>query len=89
MCSSLAGSLKTGAAGSVLNLFEHAQLNHQTTITGGVLADTCGQMLKDFFGARRRAQKAVRNAAGTAPGCSCATPPDQSNATDATDANDA
>jgi tRNA(adenine34) deaminase len=80
---------KTGAAGSVLNLFEHAQLNHQTTITGGVLADTCGQMLKDFFGARRRAQKAARDAAGTAPGCSCATPPDQSNATDATDANDA
>ncbi|WP_354682224.1 tRNA adenosine(34) deaminase TadA [Cupriavidus necator] len=51
---------KTGAAGSVVNLFAQAQLNHQTTITGGVLADTCGQMLKDFFGARRKAQKAAR-----------------------------
>jgi len=54
---------KTGAAGSVLNLFEQAQLNHQTTVTGGVLAADCGQMLKDFFGARRRAQKAAQQAA--------------------------
>ncbi|WP_439682590.1 tRNA adenosine(34) deaminase TadA [Cupriavidus oxalaticus] len=77
---------KTGAAGSVLNLFEHAQLNHQTTIAGGVLAESCGQMLKDFFGARRRAQKAARDAAGTAPGCTCPASPDQNNATDATDA---
>ncbi|GLC90637.1 tRNA-specific adenosine deaminase [Cupriavidus sp. TA19] len=76
---------KTGAAGSVLNLFEHAQLNHQTTIAGGVLADTCGQMLKDFFGARRRAQKAARDAGGTEPGCTCPTPPGQNNATDTTD----
>ncbi len=56
---------KTGAAGSVVNLFEQAQLNHQTTITGGVLAADCGQMLKDFFGARRRAQKAAQLAART------------------------
>ncbi|PVY80705.1 tRNA-adenosine deaminase [Cupriavidus alkaliphilus] len=54
---------KTGAAGSVVNLFEQAQLNHQTSITGGVLAEPCGQMLKDFFGARRRAQKAAQKAA--------------------------
>ncbi|CAM3128334.1 tRNA adenosine(34) deaminase TadA [Cupriavidus taiwanensis] len=57
---------KTGAAGSVVNLFEQAQLNHQTTIAGGVLADPCGQMLKDFFGARRRAQKAARQPAPAA-----------------------
>jgi tRNA(adenine34) deaminase len=56
---------KTGAAGSVVNLFEQAQLNHQTTITGGVLAGECGQMLKDFFGARRRAQKAAQLATRT------------------------
>ncbi|MGO4327885.1 tRNA adenosine(34) deaminase TadA [Cupriavidus sp. 2TAF22] len=54
---------KTGAAGSVLNLFEQAQLNHQTSIAGGVLADECGGMLKAFFGARRRAQKAAQKAA--------------------------
>ena len=54
---------KTGAAGSVLDLFAEARLNHQTTIRGGVLADECGQMLRDFFRARRRAQKADRTAA--------------------------
>jgi tRNA(adenine34) deaminase len=57
---------KTGAAGSVLNLFEQAQLNHQTTITGGVLADDCSRMLKDFFGGRRRAQKAAQKTAQAA-----------------------
>jgi tRNA(adenine34) deaminase len=44
---------RTGVAGSVLNLFDHPQLNHQTQVTGGVLADECGQLLKDFFKPRR------------------------------------
>lgn len=44
---------RTGVAGSVLNLFDHAQLNHQTQVIGGVLADECGQLLKDFFKPRR------------------------------------
>jgi tRNA(adenine34) deaminase len=44
---------RTGAAGSVLNLFDHTQLNHQTQVTGGVLADECGQLLKDFFRPKR------------------------------------
>ena len=44
---------RTGVAGSVLNLFANAQLNHQTQVTGGVLADDCGQLLKDFFKSRR------------------------------------
>lgn len=44
---------RTGAAGSVLNLFAHAQLNHQTKVVGGVLAEECGQLLKDFFKPRR------------------------------------
>lgn len=55
---------KTGAGGSVLNLFEQEQLNHHTAIEGGVLADTCGGMLKDFFAARRAAAAAARRAAG-------------------------
>jgi tRNA(adenine34) deaminase len=46
---------KTGAAGSVLDLFAEPSLNHQTDVQGGVLADTCGGMLRDFFAARRRA----------------------------------
>jgi tRNA(adenine34) deaminase len=44
---------KTGACGSVLDIGAVAQLNHHTQITGGVLADVSGQLLKDFFKARR------------------------------------
>jgi tRNA(adenine34) deaminase len=44
---------KTGAAGSVLNLFANPQLNHQTAVQGGVLADDCGALLKGFFKERR------------------------------------
>jgi tRNA(adenine34) deaminase len=51
-----ASDLKTGAAGSVLNLFDNPQLNHHARIEGGVLAADCGKMLSDFF-AMRRAQK--------------------------------
>jgi tRNA(adenine34) deaminase len=48
---------KTGAAGSVLNLFEHEKINHQTQLTGGVLADECAQVLKGFFEQRRAQQQ--------------------------------
>ena len=44
---------KTGAAGSVLNLFDEPRLNHQTTLLGGVLADACSAPLKAFFQERR------------------------------------
>jgi tRNA(adenine34) deaminase len=54
---------KTGACGSVVNLFEQEQLNHHTEIVGGVLADECGAMLKNFFAARRAAATAARRAA--------------------------
>lgn len=53
---------KTGACGSVVNLFEQEQLNHHTEIEGGVLADECGAMLKQFFAARRAALAAARRA---------------------------
>ena len=48
---------KTGAAGSVVNLFAVPGLNHHTEAVGGVLADQCGAMLKEFFAARRRSQR--------------------------------
>lgn len=48
-----AADLKTGAAGSVLNLFAEPRLNHHTSVTGGVLAAECGAMLSDFFAERR------------------------------------
>jgi len=54
---------KTGAAGSVLDLFAQARLNHQTTLQGGVLAPACGQLLRDFFAERRAQQRAERDAA--------------------------
>jgi tRNA(adenine34) deaminase len=44
---------KTGAAGSVLNLFDLPQLNHHTQVQGHVLATQCGQVLRDFFALRR------------------------------------
>ncbi len=47
---------RAGAAGSVINLLQNEQFNHQTELTSGVLADECSQILKDFF-ARRRAVK--------------------------------
>jgi tRNA(adenine34) deaminase len=46
---------KTGAGGSVLNLFEQGQLNHQTVLEGGVLAEQAGAMLRGFFAERRKA----------------------------------
>ena len=45
---------KTGAAGSVLDLFADSRLNHQTQLQGGVLADECGALLSDFFRQRRQ-----------------------------------
>lgn len=50
---------KTGAAGSVLNLFEKATLNHHTALQGGVLAQPSGQLLRDFFSARRARDRAA------------------------------
>jgi tRNA(adenine34) deaminase len=45
---------KTGACGSVVDLMREASLNHHTEVTGGVLADACGEMLSSFFSLRRR-----------------------------------
>jgi tRNA(adenine34) deaminase len=54
---------KTGAAGSVLNLFEEPRLNHHTELIGGVLADASAELLRDFFGERRRQYRERRDAA--------------------------
>jgi tRNA(adenine34) deaminase len=45
---------KTGACGSVMNLFAEKKLNHHTQLDGGVLADECGTMLSSFFAERRQ-----------------------------------
>ena len=44
---------KTGAVGSVVNLFADERLNHHATVEGGVLAEECGALLSAFFAARR------------------------------------
>lgn len=45
---------KTGACGSVVDLFAEARLNHHARVRGGVMADACGALLSSFFAARRR-----------------------------------
>ena len=44
---------KTGACGSVVDLFAAPRLNHHTQVTAGIRADECGRLLSDFFAARR------------------------------------
>jgi tRNA(adenine34) deaminase len=44
---------KTGSAGSVIDLFAEARLNHHATVHGGVLAEESGALLSAFFAARR------------------------------------
>ncbi|MGL4190822.1 MAG: tRNA adenosine(34) deaminase TadA [Sphaerotilus sulfidivorans] len=51
---------KTGSAGSVVDLFAQPQLNHHTTVQGGLLAEPCGDLLREFFARRRAEQKAQR-----------------------------
>ena len=46
---------KTGACGSVIDLFAETRLNHHATVTGGVLELDCGSMLSAFFVRRRAA----------------------------------
>jgi len=52
---------KAGAAGSVLDLLRHPQLNHRADVVGGVLGDECGGMLVEFFASRRQAGKTPRS----------------------------
>ena len=51
---------KTGVAGSLFNLFDDTRLNHHTQLVGGVMADACGALLRDFFAERRAQQRARR-----------------------------
>ena len=44
---------KTGACGSVIDLFAESRLNHHCTVAGGLMAAECGSLLSGFFAARR------------------------------------
>jgi len=60
---------KTGAAGSVIHLFDEPQLNHHTQVQGGLLAEACGDLLRRFFAERRAQKRAERDeGAAAAPG---------------------
>jgi tRNA(adenine34) deaminase len=48
---------KSGACGSVVDLFAENRLNHHATVVGGVLAEEAAKMLQDFFSARRRTSR--------------------------------
>ncbi|GAB2890688.1 tRNA adenosine(34) deaminase TadA [Paralcaligenes sp. KSB-10] len=52
---------KTGACGSVLSVHANAQLNHHTEVRGGVLAEECGDLLRQFFRERRIRAKEARD----------------------------
>ena len=52
-----AAEAKTGAAGSVVDLFANSQLNHQTQHSGGVLAKQASQLMQDFFKTQRALHK--------------------------------
>ena len=58
-----ADDLKTGAAGSVINLLQHPAFNHQLSVTSGVLADECAGQLSAFFKRRRAEKKALKQLA--------------------------
>lgn len=50
---------KAGAVVSLYKTLEDSRLNHRPEVTGGVLGDECGQILKDFFRKRRAEQKGL------------------------------
>ena len=56
---------KAGCAGSILNILEMPQFNHQVKVTRGILGEECSQMLKTFFEElriRNKQEKAARKA---------------------------
>ncbi|GKX64008.1 tRNA-specific adenosine deaminase [Pragia fontium] len=48
-----ASDLKTGAAGSLLDILGHPGMNHHVEVTSGIMADVCSTYLSDFFKRRR------------------------------------
>jgi tRNA(adenine34) deaminase len=53
-----ADDLKAGAAGSVLSVLNHAELNHQMVLERGLLAEESAALLREFFQCRRSSPKA-------------------------------
>lgn len=51
---------KTGACGSVVDLFAESRLNHHAEVSGGVMAESCAEIVSDFFRRRREEVRAAR-----------------------------
>ena len=56
---------KAGCAGSILNILDMPQFNHQVRIIKGILEESCSQMLKTFFVELRERNKLEKEAAKT------------------------
>lgn len=56
---------KAGCAGSILNILQMPEFNHQVKLTTGVLEEECSQMMKNFFKELREAKKIVHCASST------------------------
>ena len=57
-----AEDLKAGAVHSVMQVVNHPALNHRVEVKGGVLAERCGELLQQFFWARRAEQSGISGA---------------------------
>ena len=50
---------RAGACGSLYNITRDPRMTHRCTVIGGLLADECSEILRDFFRAKRRQRKSV------------------------------
>ena len=57
---------KAGCGGSILNILEMPQFNHQVKVVRGILEESCSQILKDFFTELRERNKREKEAAKAA-----------------------
>jgi tRNA(adenine34) deaminase len=53
---------RAGAAGTVFDILRSTVLNHRAAVTGGILAEECGTLLREFFRARRTSPRLVESA---------------------------
>ena len=53
---------KAGCGGSILNILEMEQFNHQVQVTRGVMEEQCSAILKEFFVGLRARNKARKEA---------------------------
>lgn len=58
---------KTGACGGVIDLSREPRLNHHALVRGGVCAEACSKLLREFFRAKRQAVRLSRMAGASAP----------------------